>query len=146
MKKILLFTVVLIGQLSFCQTIVPLNYPTFVPDGAYVKDIDNIFAKYIGTWEGVLNNKKYTFIFVKFTKHLSTRGGGQFVYRDRLMGKFKVTDVATGAVIFDNTSLTNYDDFTIRSTNPQVSTGICRFYFTDTAANCKNGLELKFVK
>jgi hypothetical protein len=144
MKKIYLFALILIAQLSSCQTIVPLNtYPS--ASGVYKKDLDNTFAKYIGTWEGVLNNKKYTFTFVKFTQHLSTRGGGEFEYNDELMGKFKVTDLASGVVIFDNTTLINYEDYTIWSSNPQVSTGICRFYFTDTEANCKNGLEFFLV-
>ena len=144
MKKISLFVLILIAQLSSCQTIVPLDtFPT--ESGTYKKDLNNTFDKYLGTWEGVLNNKKYNFTFVKFTKHLSNRGADQFVYRDELMGKFKVTDLSTGTVVFDNTTFTNYEDFTIRSTNPQVATGICRFYFTDTEANCKNGLEFFLV-
>jgi hypothetical protein len=145
MKKIVLFLTILTFQLASCQTILPLNYPESTPNGAYLKDINNTYSKYLGTWEGVLNSKKYTFTFVKFTKHLYNWNANSFDYRDELMGKYKVVDLLTNTVVYDNTTAINFEDYTINSANPNVARGLCAFDFTDTEANCKNGLEFYLV-
>ncbi|WP_394758798.1 DUF6705 family protein, partial [Flavobacterium sp.] len=141
MKKTAIILILLVTQLASCQ-IMPLSTLN-APNGAYLKDLDNTFLPYLGTWEGVLNNKKYTFEFVKFTQRLVMRSNSYSYYRDDLMGKFKVTDLITGSVIYDNLAITNYDQYRIDGTNPSTSRGICAFYFTDTDANCKNGMEFK---
>ena len=142
MKKTTIFLVLLITQLVSCQTIMPLSSLTN-PSGAYLKDLDNTFLPYLGTWEGILNNKKYTFMFVKFTQRLIVRSNSHSYYRDDLMGKFKVTDITTGNILYDNTSAINYGEYKIDGTNP--SRGVCTFYFTDTDANCRNQMEFTLM-
>lgn len=129
------------AQISSCQTpILPLSTYENIPNGAYLKDINNVLTPYIGTWEGILNNKKYTFVFTKFAQRYNSFSS---YYQDELMGNFKVTDLSTGTVLYDNTAATNYDDFRIYGTHPNVARGMCSFYFTDTVANCEN--NLKFI-
>jgi hypothetical protein len=144
MKKTVILLVFLITQLASCQTIVPLSTLNNI-NGVYIKDINNTFLPYLGTWEGVSNNKKYTFVFVKFTKYMTTWGNGGYEYRDELKAKFKVTDLTTGNILYDNTSVINHDDYIIFGTNPNPSRGICAFYFKDTDANCQNEMEFTLM-
>ena len=145
MKKTALFLVLLITQLASCQTIMPLSTLN-PPYNSYLKDLDNTFLPYLGTWEGILNNKKYTFIFTKFAQHQSAAYSTEYMfYQDELKAKFKVTDLATGNVIYDNTSAINYDDYMIQGTDPSTARGICVFFFTDTDANCRNKMEFTLM-
>lgn len=117
MKKIqallLIFYILSIPSYGQVTGILPLN--SFdLPNGAYVKDLGNQLTYYEGKWVGSLNNKKYTFEFVKFPQHLSQyEVGGDYYYMDNLMGKFKVEDLSTGTVLYDNLSAINYDDYNI---------------------------------
>jgi len=97
-----------------CQvtTVIPLDQYDY-PNGAYKKDLNNELPFYVDTWEGVLNNKKYTFEFVKFTQHLTQYDTGYYHYADELMGKFKVVDLTTGITLYDNLAATSYEDYNI---------------------------------
>ena len=81
-------------------------------NGIYYKDLENKMAHYIGTWEGTQNNKKYIFQFVKFTQHYET-DYSKYYYIDILSIKFKVIDLNTNQTLYDDTNITNYDDFKI---------------------------------
>lgn len=39
-----------------------------IPDGAYIKDVNNLLDKYVGTWIGVQNSKTYEFRISKLTE------------------------------------------------------------------------------
>ena len=74
MKKfITLFLLFLYSYINGQVTqIVPFNTYSFSqPNGTYFKDLDNTLNYYEGTWEGILNNKKYTFIFKKKTENVA---------------------------------------------------------------------------
>jgi hypothetical protein len=110
---ILIFTA--ISCKSQVTTIVPLNSYEY-PNGAYIKDLNNELDYYVGRWEGVLNNKKYIFEFVKFTQQLNGNPSdliGSYYYEDELKGKLKVIDLKTNQVLYDNLNATNYDDYLI---------------------------------
>ncbi|CAF3337583.1 unnamed protein product [Rotaria socialis] len=127
------------AQLVSCQTpILPLGTYEDIPNGAYLKDLDNILLPYVGTWEGVLNNKKYTFVLTKFTQHYSNYN---LYFEDELRGNFKVTDLATNTVIYDNTATTTYDNQRIFYTYPDVPRGLIQLFFRDTIANCSNSFS-----
>ena len=126
----------LITQFVWCQTpILPLSTYEDIPIGAYLKDLDNVLLPYIGTWEGTLNNKKYTFVFVKFPQHDNF---GEY-YIDELMCNFRVVNLVTGSIIYDNLGATNYGDYRINTSRP--FRGLLHCYFIDTDENCKNSLE-----
>lgn len=138
MKKILpimlifyIFSIPSYGQVT---GILPLN-SVDLPNGAYVKDLGVQLPYYEGKWVGVLNDKKYTFEFVKFSQHLSQYElGGDYYYMDDLMGKFKVEDLSTGTVLYDNLSAVNYDDYNIFLASLRIEAS---FGYLDTI-NCLN--------
>lgn len=89
---------------------------------------------YLGAWEGIYDNKKYTFEFNIFYQHMTDYGNGHYYYEDTLSAKFKVVDLITGLVLFDNLSASNFDDYLIYLTT--LSNG-GRFLYLDTL-NCYN--------
>ena len=57
-----LLSLVFISFNVHCQTL-PLKTANFdCPNGAYKKDLENVFPFWIGTWKGVIDNKEYTFV------------------------------------------------------------------------------------
>ena len=74
MKQILLILLATISVLSCKAQVIPVQnsigyliIDTNIPDGTYLKDIDNLFDKFIGTWTGTRNNKNYEFIITEIT-------------------------------------------------------------------------------
>ena len=145
MKALKLIAVLLFVTNSYSQVTVEVPLGTLrndQPNGTYFKDINGVLTKYIGTWEGVLNNKKYTFVFQLFPQHYINYPDGSYEYRDEVKVKFKVIDLSNNAVLYDGLSIANYDDFLIRGI-ALPNRGIFKCWFTDTLANCEN--ELNFT-
>ncbi len=140
MKKSILILVFLVSQLSSCQ-ILPLNTYENIPLGAYKKDLNNDLLPYIGTWEGTLNNKKYTFEIIKFTHQAQY---GEY-YQDKLSVKFKVLDLNTSIILYDDLSVIDFEDCKIRTVVWQ-NHGILDCFFTDIEENCFNTLEFTIRK
>jgi hypothetical protein len=136
--SILLFLLTVSTYAQVTQ-IVPINSLQY-PNGAYLKDINGIFDRYVGAWEGVLNNKKYTFVFQKFEQHLYTNLDGTYDYTDDLMVKFKVVDLSTNTMLYNSLNAVNYEDFPISAINIPFHS-LFSFIFTDTEANCYNRLK-----
>ena len=97
MKSILkLFTLFIFicckAQVLPLENIIPVedyfDYSTDVPDGAYIKDINNLFDKYIGTWVGVHDGKNYELVVIGYTE--SYLG----ITEDKLIIKYKITDLS----------------------------------------------------
>lgn len=109
--------------------------------GAYLKDLNNELTFYEGTWVGVYDNKKYTFQFTIFYQYLTDYGNGNYHYEDSLMGKFKVEDLVSGQIIFNDLLVTNYDDYKIFLAS--VKSG--SFIYSD-AQNCNNTVEFSLFK
>lgn len=65
------------------------------PNATYIKDINNLLNKYVGTWEGTLNGKSYKFNFVK------KENLGEVVKWDFLIGRLKITN-SNGIVEYDS--------------------------------------------
>lgn len=120
---------------SSCQvtSIKPLSSYDY-SKGSYLKDTNNQLPFYLDAWEGIYDNKKYTFEFNIFYQHMTDYGNGHYYYEDTLSAKFKVVDLITGLVLFDNLSASNFDDYLIYLTT--LSNG-GRFLYLDTL-NCYN--------
>ncbi|WP_278021789.1 DUF6705 family protein [Flavobacterium ginsengisoli] len=75
MKKIFLLGFVLLSVISCkAQNIVPVEKAidyrragNGIPDNTYLKDLSNLFGKYIGTWKGSYGGKTYTLFITKYT-------------------------------------------------------------------------------
>lgn len=140
MKKIstILFVILVSYNMSsqiLVSQIVPLSTHTF-PENAYLKDLNNVLLPYVGTWEGILNNRKYTFVVTKFTQNYDDFGK---YFKDELMVKLQLTDMSNGVILYDNLSAITYDEYNILGTTPHK--GMFNCYFTDSEANCKNKFE-----
>jgi hypothetical protein len=141
MKNMLKIASLLLFTLTVnCQTL-PLN-TTNAPEGSYLKDLNNELPFWTGTWEGIANGKKYTFQFTLFPHHLNTFSG---VYEDNIKGKFKVVDIQTNQTLYNNLSVTNYEDYNILGI---VIREGCEFDFTffDNEYNCYNKANFILVK
>lgn len=142
MKNIILIILtIIIGQNIFCQTavsqILPLSTkPSHYIENVYLKDLNNILNSYTGTWEGIQNNRKYTFIVTKFAQNYNDFGK---YFKDELMVKFRVTNMSNGTIIYDNLSAITYDQYNVMGTTPHK--GLFNCYFTDSEFNCKNAFE-----
>ncbi len=113
------------------------------PDGAYMKDLNDELPFYVDTWVGVLNNKRYTFEFVKFTQHLhQSEPGGAYYYIDDLMGKFKVEDLTTGSILYNDLSVPNYNDYKIFLTTLRIGANFAYIDFE----NCSNSADFYLLK
>ncbi|WP_299399128.1 DUF6705 family protein [uncultured Gelidibacter sp.] len=112
MKKIVYISIILL-ILSCKAQIITLedfeDYPTELPDGAYLKDVNNILGKYVGTWKGTYNNQNYEFVVVKTTFENTT-----LKYKhDKLLIRYKITN-NSGTVLANTLNLPNGDKYIIR--------------------------------
>jgi hypothetical protein len=129
MKKIFLTMLLfLIAIMVEAQTIVPvekkIDYRTGLtgkgtPDGTYFKDVNNLFAQYIGTWKGTIDNKNYTFMITKIT---DSRFG---LTTDRLIINQLITN--TNGVVLSDTRNAPTPDIKGRHFSKDLTFYIC-FY------------------
>ena len=94
MKKIQNLIIFLLFTIN-CQsqegvTVSLCNSSTDFPYGTYLKDIDNQFQHYIGTWQGVYNNNTIELKIEFFEKRKSENADGTYVYYDELGANYKV--------------------------------------------------------
>ncbi|MFC4739830.1 hypothetical protein ACFO3U_07475 [Flavobacterium ponti] len=61
-----------------------------------------MFYLFVSTWKGTINNKEYTFQFVKLHQNLTTVSNGDYYYEDVLKAKFKVVDLSLNVILYDN--------------------------------------------
>lgn len=127
-----------------CQSL-PLNSLEEPNNGGYLKDIDNVLPFWVGTWKGVEGNKEYTFEFVKFQHHLNIFSPIRSYYIDELVGKFKVVNLTTNEVLYDDLSLTNFQDYKISLSSYGNNKGYV-FLFVDNKAHCDNMTKFTLIK
>jgi hypothetical protein len=133
----------LIMHISCKAQIVPLNNVDS-PEGAYEKDLDNVLPFFEGTWKGTFNNKELTLQFTKYPNHLNTYSSEHYVYTDMLMAKFKVIDLSTNQVLYDDLSISAFEDYKITLLAYRLNE--YSFIYWDTEANCYNKVEFALVK
>jgi hypothetical protein len=107
MKKIIIVGCMLIITLSCrAQQIEPVEKTRAymdaggIPDGIYLKDVNNLFNKYLGTWKGTFDNKNYTFVITMFKDEYLG------IAEDKLLIRYLITN-SSGAIIEDTRSLPN---------------------------------------
>lgn len=127
-----------------CQVTTTLPMSSYdYPNGAYLKDLNNELSYWEGTWEGTINNKKYTFVFTKFIQHL-TGETNDYYYQDEIRGKYKVLDLATNQILYDNLSVNNYNDYSILGL--VIRDGDFTFWFQDVESKCYNSVQFHLQK
>jgi len=103
---VLALLVLFIGQTK-AQNIVPvekfIDYVEAgkgVPDGTYLKDVNHLMDPLIGTWQGSIDNKTYTFYVAKITR----KGKGGAISVDELEVRHYIVDNSTGIILEDSRS------------------------------------------
>ncbi|WP_395052028.1 hypothetical protein [Flavobacterium sp.] len=137
--KIMIFlhTIILCGQEG---VEVPLNSLSFEhPNGTYIKDFNDVFQPYIGTWKGEKYGKELILEFVKFTKQTITAPNGDYYYEDELMIKYQLKEISSGAILSSTINALNYEDYRIISLGYPTN-GKFDFLFTDTI--CSNTFDI----
>jgi hypothetical protein len=111
MKKITIIAILLLSALqSSAQNIVPVEKAVeyrlahkAIPADTYLKDVNNLFAPYIGTWKGTINNKIYTFFITKITETINNGRS-----EDLLIIHHLITDL--GGTVLEDTRGSKYPD------------------------------------
>lgn len=88
------------------KTIEYRDSDTEIPDGTYLKDINGLLNKYLGTWKGTYNSKNYTFIITKIKKDFLG------ISKDKLLIRYLIT-TSTGSIFEDTRNLPDTDPLVI---------------------------------
>lgn len=85
------------------------NSETEFPEGAYIKDVNNLLDKYVGTWIGAYDNKTFEFRIIEYIDE-----DYSFISKkDKLLLRYKITN-SNGSVIEDTTTLPNESPYVIK--------------------------------
>ncbi len=101
-----------------------------VANGTYIKDTNNSFAPFIGTWRVSWNAKTITFYITKVIKNLDTYPNDDFYFEDRVIAKYIITDNVTGVELANTTLINNFRDQKIINISI-VKNGKFEFLYTD---------------
>lgn len=138
MKKtqilIAIFTLTLISCKAQIIAVEDYNdYPNDIPDGAYIKDINNVLPKFVGAWKGSFNDKNYEFEITKET--ISYLG----IKEDQLLMRYKITD-NLGNEIENTLSLPNDDGYVMQNGYINKNGGYVFSYIGREVACGQNGV------
>lgn len=105
MKIIIIITLMFITFSCKAQQIISLenlieyrDSQQDIADGTYLKDINGLLNKYLGTWKGTYNSKNYTFVITKIKKDVL----GVFI--DELLVRYLIT-TTSGSIVEDTRNL-----------------------------------------
>ncbi|MCT2409051.1 hypothetical protein NZD88_16000 [Chryseobacterium antibioticum] len=126
------------------QTIYPLLTDTSnIPNNSYIKDLDNEYDSFVGTWKTNLNNK---IVILKITKVLqkSLQKLDISYYSDVLIVQYSIQD-NNGNIIENNIS-SNLNDYKIISTLYSKKAHVVKLYYQ--GGQCQvgwGGINLKMI-
>jgi hypothetical protein len=138
MKIFLFFTVLIISISCKSQNIYPLGTHT-VPNGSYVKDLNNELDPYVGTWIANYNGKKITLYLTKeINRSFKQPDLVSTYFSDALIIKYSIDDFSSGLALHvaDNFSSTDETSKDFISSFAVRSIGVKSYY---TGTNCGVG-------
>lgn len=138
MRKVIITISIILTTLSCkAQQTLPLEtkFENEVPAGTYLKDVNGLLDKYVGTWKGTNGNKNYTFTVTKYKDEF--RG----VFSDILTIRYLITS-NTGAVLEDTRSLLNENNLVIRGLYFGANFGYYVLGYVGTDAKCGQSGDL----
>ncbi len=104
-------------------------------DGAYIKDVNNVLGKFVGTWKGDYNNKNYEFKIIKYT----VDNIGLKFKEDLLLIRYKIVE-ANGKVLENTLDLANDSPYVIHGSYYDNRDGGYVLYYQGRAHKCgQNG-------
>ena len=138
MKTILLFIVLCLSNIGLAQ-ILPLEklgelrrIGEGAPEGTtYIKDVNNLLGKYVGTWKGIYGDKSYEITFVKHIDHF-------LIDEDQLLMRYKIT--SNGVVIEDTTTFPDDNSKVVAGDYLQKNTYILSYYGRESRCGQKGSI------
>ena len=111
MKRLIFSLIITLSILSlqaFGQTILLENKPSYgsIPNGAYIKDVNNVLNPYLGEWSANYDDKKITISFIKYKNSRSSLDDNIY-FIDEIMARYKVED-SNGNILIDYTNELTY--------------------------------------
>ena len=73
----------------------------------YIKDVNNVLDKYVGTWKGTYNNRNYEFRILKITNKPGR------ITEDRLLMRYVISD-SNGTIVEDTRALPDTSSYVIK--------------------------------
>lgn len=121
------------------QTIVPVEKAidyrrseNGIPDNTYLKDVNNLLSKYIGTWKGAYSDKNYTLYITKYTYTFKTRTC------DVLLIRYLITS-SNGTILEDTRNLSSESPYVIEGDYFSKDLASYASNFTGKNSSCGNG-------
>ncbi|MFS4431078.1 DUF6705 family protein [Chryseobacterium sp. S90] len=138
--KILMICLMINILLCSAQTL-PLNTPfANIPNGAYVKDINNELTPYIGTYKGSFDGKEIT-LFISKQENKLEKSTQKNYYMDALIVKYVVKN-SSGTILQDTQN--NSSDIEFYSFKMRPAKNALEFIYTGT--NCHVGWGDVYLK
>lgn len=140
------FVTAYILMLFYCfsckaQTVLPLNTSIMdIPNGAYVKDINNELDQFIGIYKANHNSNEIT-LYVTKQNDKQIKSGIITFYRDALVVKFTVKN-SSGQVLQDTQNLASLDNdlYSMKIKNPD------KVSLAYEGTTCRVGQGLVYLK
>jgi hypothetical protein len=141
---IIIFCLAFIYSCKAQQQIYPLITDTStIPNNSYVKDIDNEYDQFVGTWKSSLTNKTVTLKITKVLQKPLQKLNNSY-YSDVLIVQYSIID-NNGNIIENNIS-SNLNDYKIISTLYSKKAHIAKLYYQ--GGKCQvgwGGINLKVI-
>lgn len=112
-----------------------------IPNGAYVKDLNNELSPYVGTYKANFQGNEITLFITKVENRLTVYTDQSF-YRDALVAKYIIKNSA--GIILQDTQNNNTIGIELFSTKIRTSRNAVRFYYSGT--NCGVGWGDVYLK
>ncbi len=145
MNLIKFLTLALITSLVSCQAqTLPLNTSFFdIPNGAYLKDINNELNPYIGIYKASFNSKEIT-LYITKQEHKLEESSQKNYYMDVLVIKYIVKNPS--GVILQDTQNNNLNIAALYSIDIDSIENTVNFVYTGTNCNIGfGGIKLKKI-
>ncbi len=142
MKKILILGFIILLNLSCkAQTILPLEEVAKYLDSGngipknitYIKDVNNILDKYLGTWKGTYNSRNYEFIITKYTSNYKN------LLEDKLLMRYVISD-SNGTIIEDTRALPDTSSYVIKGDYWEKSSYFLYYMGKESLCGQKGGI------
>ena len=139
MKKILILGFIILSAISCkAQTIVPvekmgdyIDAGDGIPENTYLKDVNNLLAKYVGTWKGSYQDKNYILFISKTTSKYGT------ITSDKLLMRYLITS-SNGALISSTQNLSDNSPYIIEGSYFGKDLAVYALDFSGNNSMCGN--------
>lgn len=141
MKTNLILALIVLINLSCKGQVLPvenkinyINSENGIPKNiTYIKDVNNILDKYVGTWKGTYNSRNYEFSILKVTNKPGR------ITEDRLMMRYVILE-SNGTIIEDTRALPDTSPYVIAGNYVDTSVYFLDYYGKESQCGQKGSI------